>query len=129
MAGRIWLDVPFSEKDEAKALGASWDAAAERWYAPRPGMTALDPWGAQPDLPALLPGEESRYPILASGSDGLVFNAEFVGPVGVADAEEVVCGTRGKRQRGLDRRRLLEGFHLRRFPGLGGICGLGEALG
>lgn len=38
MAGnRVWLDVPFGEKDEAKALGARWDAGARRWYAPRPG--------------------------------------------------------------------------------------------
>lgn len=61
MAGRIWLDVPFSEKDEAKTVGAYWDPAAERWYAPRLGMTALDRWAAQPDLPDLLPGEDRSF--------------------------------------------------------------------
>jgi Domain of unknown function (DUF5710) len=28
---RMWLDVPFAEKDEAKALGAQWDPQARRW--------------------------------------------------------------------------------------------------
>lgn len=30
---RIYLNVPFSEKDEAKALGAKWDRRAKAWYA------------------------------------------------------------------------------------------------
>lgn len=28
------LKVPFAEKDEAKALGARWDAAIKKWYVP-----------------------------------------------------------------------------------------------
>jgi hypothetical protein len=59
--GRIWLDVPFNEKDKAKAAGARWDPAAKRWYAPQPGMTALEPWAAQPDVPTLLPGEDRTF--------------------------------------------------------------------
>lgn len=31
---RINLDVPFSQKDEAKSLGARWDPALKVWYAP-----------------------------------------------------------------------------------------------
>lgn len=58
---RIWLDVTFAEKDEAKAHGARWDPAARRWYAPRPGMTALDRWQARPDVPDLLPGEDRNF--------------------------------------------------------------------
>ena len=46
---KVWLDVPYAEKDDAKAKGARWDSAARRWYAPRPGMTALDRWQAVPD--------------------------------------------------------------------------------
>lgn len=55
---RIWLDVPFAEKDEAKAAGARWDPSARRWYAPRRGIAALDRWAAAPDIPDLLPGED-----------------------------------------------------------------------
>jgi len=32
---RICLRVPFSEKDEAKKLGARWDAKRKVWYVPR----------------------------------------------------------------------------------------------
>jgi hypothetical protein len=55
---RIWLDVAFDEKEAAKAAGARWDPQARRWFAPRPGMTALDPWRPRPPLPELLPGED-----------------------------------------------------------------------
>lgn len=55
---RIWLDVPFSEKDEAKRSGARWDSKARRWYAPRAGIGELDRWAAAPDIPDVLPGED-----------------------------------------------------------------------
>jgi hypothetical protein len=29
---RTYLNCPFDEKDQAKALGARWDAAKKRWY-------------------------------------------------------------------------------------------------
>ena len=31
---KFHLTVPFAEKDNAKALGARWDAAARKWYVP-----------------------------------------------------------------------------------------------
>lgn len=31
---KIYLNVPFSQKDEAKSLGARWDAVKKKWYAP-----------------------------------------------------------------------------------------------
>ena len=58
---REWLDVPFREKEQAKAAGARWDDHAERWYAPRPGLSALARWAARPDLPGLLPGEDRQF--------------------------------------------------------------------
>ncbi|MEU5429066.1 DUF5710 domain-containing protein [Streptomyces olivoreticuli] len=58
MVERIWLDVPYAEKDQAKKAGARWDPAAKRWYAPREGMTMLEPWAAAPDVADLLPGED-----------------------------------------------------------------------
>ena len=33
-AGRVYLAVPFAERGEARRLGARWDGAARRWYAP-----------------------------------------------------------------------------------------------
>lgn len=31
---KTYLNVPFAEKDAAKALGAKWDAAKKKWYVP-----------------------------------------------------------------------------------------------
>jgi hypothetical protein len=58
---RIWLDVPYGEKDEAKAHGARWDPGARRWYAPRPDMAGLARWMARPEVPELLPGEDRGF--------------------------------------------------------------------
>lgn len=30
----LFLDVPFSEKDEAKSVGAKWDSEERKWYVP-----------------------------------------------------------------------------------------------
>jgi Domain of unknown function (DUF5710) len=59
--GRVWLDVPFAEKDQAKALGARWDSQARRWYATRVTMPRLERWAALPDVPAALPGEDRSF--------------------------------------------------------------------
>ena len=42
---RIDLKVPFQQKDEAKRLGARWDAELKRWYVPDGvDRTAFDKW-------------------------------------------------------------------------------------
>ena len=33
-SSKIWIDVPYSQKDEAKALGARWDRQEQSWYVP-----------------------------------------------------------------------------------------------
>jgi len=60
---RTWLDVPYADKDAAKALGARWDPTARRWYAARPEQLAagLERWAPRPELPAVLPGEDCGF--------------------------------------------------------------------
>ena len=58
---RCYLDVPYDQKDEAKAGGARWDPAARRWYDPRPPTPALARWAARPDVPDVLPGEDRSF--------------------------------------------------------------------
>ena len=59
---RAYLDVPYAEKDVAKALGARWDQTAGRWYDPRPPTAGLDRWAAtRPAVPDLLPGEDRAF--------------------------------------------------------------------
>jgi len=42
---RIYLQVPFSEKDKAKELGARWDAFEKKWYCPDPDrIDAFSRW-------------------------------------------------------------------------------------
>jgi hypothetical protein len=33
-SSKTYLNVPYAEKDAAKALGAKWDAATKKWYVP-----------------------------------------------------------------------------------------------
>jgi putative DNA primase/helicase len=43
--GRVVLNVPFREKEAAKALGAQWDKGAKAWYAPEGAdLTKLNQW-------------------------------------------------------------------------------------
>lgn len=47
---RIYLNVPFPEKDRAKGLGARWDPAVRKWYVgARTQLAALREW-LPPDL-------------------------------------------------------------------------------
>ncbi|MCK9395184.1 MAG: DUF5710 domain-containing protein [Methylobacter sp.] len=38
---KIYLNVPFAQKDEAKALGARWDAVQKKWFVPSDKDVAL----------------------------------------------------------------------------------------
>lgn len=59
---KVFLDVPFDDKGEAKRLGARWDGREKRWYAPNERTAeACSRWAAKPDLPELLPGEDRSF--------------------------------------------------------------------
>ncbi len=60
-AARAYLDVPFSEKDTAKADGARWDPKVKRWYDPHGATPALARWATRPPIPELLPGEDRTF--------------------------------------------------------------------
>ncbi len=48
---RIYLNVPFAEKDAAKALGARWDADNKKWYVPsNKDVTLFAQWHAETSL-------------------------------------------------------------------------------
>jgi len=45
---KTYLNVPFAQKDAAKALGARWDAANKKWYVPaNKDITLFEQWQAQ----------------------------------------------------------------------------------
>jgi hypothetical protein len=48
---KIYLQVPYAQKDAAKALGARWDATRKKWYVPADkDMTPFAKW--QPETVA-----------------------------------------------------------------------------
>jgi len=54
---KTYLNVPYAEKDAAKALGARWDAANKKWYAPANiDIQLLAKWHAADDS-ATQPGK------------------------------------------------------------------------
>jgi hypothetical protein len=61
LGGRVWLEVPYAQKDAAKAAGARWDAAARRWYAPGGISAELAAWAVRAAIPELLPGEDRTF--------------------------------------------------------------------
>ncbi len=61
MSDRTWLDVPFAEKDAAKAAGARWDPEAKRWWAPPGREQNLAQWQPLPPLADPLPGEDRNF--------------------------------------------------------------------
>jgi len=45
MTDIIYIDVPFTQKDEAKNLGANWDANRKKWYIPSTAdLTLFEEW-------------------------------------------------------------------------------------
>ena len=60
MPERLWLDVPYGEKDAAKSAGARWDPDQRRWYAPQVALLPkLARWESR--IPELLPGEDRSF--------------------------------------------------------------------
>lgn len=48
---KVWLDVPYKQKDEVKALGARWDRAERSWYVPAGlDVTPFEQWRAAPKV-------------------------------------------------------------------------------
>ncbi len=45
---KTYLNVPFAQKDEAKALGAKWDAVQKKWFVPADkDITLFARWRAE----------------------------------------------------------------------------------
>lgn len=58
---KIYLAVPYSEKDEAKLLGARWDAAKKLWFAPNGEKVLINRWPLSSAPINGLKGEDRGY--------------------------------------------------------------------
>lgn len=51
-AAKTYLNVPYAQKDAAKALGARWDPANKKWYVPAgKDLAPFSPWAIDSTLP------------------------------------------------------------------------------
>ena len=57
---KIYLGVPFSEKDDAKELGAKWDPIKKMWYTTAEGKKLIERWPIN-DKPVELIGEDRNF--------------------------------------------------------------------
>mgnify|MGYP000123054244 CR=1 FL=1 len=68
---KSYLNVPYAEKDAAKALGGKWDAAKKKWYVPE--NTDLAPFAKwQADLSALESVSSSAKPKAKKSLSGVI---------------------------------------------------------
>ncbi|MDD5273316.1 MAG: DUF5710 domain-containing protein [Methylovulum sp.] len=78
-AVKTYLNVPFAQKDAAKALGARWDATQKKWYVPPDKDVALfAQWQTVASAPAA--------PKVATSS-----RAQTTGVITVAAAKDFVA--------------------------------------
>ncbi len=65
---KIYLNVPFAQKDEAKALGARWDAIQKKWYAAADkDITLFARWQMEPSA-VTSPGKVTSSPKASSST-------------------------------------------------------------
>lgn len=58
---KTYLTVPFAQKDAAKSLGAKWDPAKKKWYAPANSDIALfEKWHNSADLAPSASGTQKK---------------------------------------------------------------------
>ncbi len=58
---RVYLDVPFEEKEAARELGARWDSQSRQWYARASQDGILSLWPKNPPPLAQLIGEDRNF--------------------------------------------------------------------
>jgi hypothetical protein len=72
VTSKIYLNVPYAQKDAVKALGARWDAVNKKWYIPADMDISLfaqwQPQAGTLDLPAITSKPRSRATSTTSGS-------------------------------------------------------------
>jgi len=62
------LKVPFNEKDQAKSLGARWNAESKHWYVPQGiDMAPFDKWLTE--SPTLVTAQTKAKPVAKTNKD------------------------------------------------------------
>ena len=90
-SSKIYLNVPYAQKDAAKALGAKWDAANKKWYVTDNLDTSLfakwQPQSAGPESPATTASVE-KSPVSANKPGSGVFTQPSIKDFVAYDGDE-----------------------------------------
>lgn len=69
---RTYLNVPYAQKDEAKALGARWDPAQKKWYVPAgKDFSLFTKWHMDPESTVNLLTSNTRPPSTTNKTNGV----------------------------------------------------------
>jgi hypothetical protein len=77
-ASKTYLNVPYAQKDAAKALGAKWDAVRKKWYVSSDkDLAPFAKWQTEPVAlaPSSSAANKSKLPIARSGNKTPASNA------------------------------------------------------
>ena len=58
---RVYLVVPYDNKEEAKKLGAKWDKTVKKWYAPKGERALVERWGEEARMLTALEAEDRMW--------------------------------------------------------------------
>lgn len=58
---KVYLDVPYDEKNEAKALGAKWDKDEKKWYSTEENHALISKWGMEARIITHLDNEDRAF--------------------------------------------------------------------
>jgi Domain of unknown function (DUF5710) len=90
---KTYLNVPFAQKDAAKALGARWDAAIKKWYVlADKDITLFTQWQAQsgtPESPSITTSKPRGW--TASNKTGSSANNASLGEITYAADKDFVA--------------------------------------
>jgi exodeoxyribonuclease VII large subunit len=83
MEERYYLNVPYKEKEAAKALGARFDPDSRRWWIrPDSNLAAFARWDLAPGTPGPSPKPALAFPAASAPAPGLIVTGEVAGLAG-----------------------------------------------
>lgn len=100
--GKLYIDVPIDEKDEAKKLGARWDGASRSWWiSPTSYVGAITKWGPKTQgrrhptmLDALRYANRVKKTVFLGSSQEAVTNLDIYNQASRAFQAKVLAATR-----------------------------------
>jgi len=89
---KIYLNVPYAEKDQAKALGARWDASRKKWYVPNNmDISIFAKWQPETTTSELSSTTNKPKPPTTSSKNRVTSTTEFAGVTTYSSIKDFVA--------------------------------------